>query len=57
MVLADGVTVDAEQVRGHLLPAGLARWQLPERVEVIKEVPKTSVGRFDKKVLRVRFAG
>ncbi len=47
-------TVD--QVRDHLLDSGFARWQLPERVEVIDEVPKTSVGKFDKKVLRVRFA-
>jgi acyl-CoA synthetase (AMP-forming)/AMP-acid ligase II len=26
-------------------------------VEFIDEVPKTSVGKFDKKVLRARFAG
>ncbi len=44
-------------VREHLLDHGFARWQLPERVEVIDEVPKTSVGKFDKKVLRARFGG
>jgi fatty-acyl-CoA synthase len=33
-----------------------ARWQLPDRVTFIDEVPKTSVGKFDKKVLRVRYA-
>jgi fatty-acyl-CoA synthase len=57
VVLADGATVDVEQVRDHLLDSGFAKWQLPERVEVIDEVPKTTVGKFDKKVLRGRFAG
>jgi len=28
------------------------RWQLPERWTLVPEVPKTSVGKFDKKVLR-----
>jgi fatty-acyl-CoA synthase len=57
VVLADGATVDVERVRDHLLDSGFAKWQLPERVEVIDEVPKTTVGKFDKKVLRGRFAG
>src|SRR5204862_165495 len=34
----------------------VAKWWLPDRVEFIGEVPKTSVGKFDKKVLRARFA-
>ncbi|MFX4291941.1 long-chain fatty acid--CoA ligase [Streptomyces bohaiensis] len=32
------------------------RWQLPERWATIDEVPKTSVGKFDKKLLRARHA-
>jgi fatty-acyl-CoA synthase len=32
----------------------VAKWQLPERWAFIDEVPKTSVGKFDKKVLRAR---
>jgi fatty-acyl-CoA synthase len=32
------------------------RWQLPERWALITEVPKTSVGKFDKKVLRHQYA-
>jgi fatty-acyl-CoA synthase len=32
----------------------VARWQVPERWAYIVEVPKTSVGKFDKKVLRAR---
>ncbi|MGW8378466.1 long-chain fatty acid--CoA ligase [Streptomyces sp. ODS28] len=37
---------------GERLPS----WQLPERWAVVTEVPKTSVGKFDKKVLRSRYA-
>ena len=32
----------------------MAKWWLPEQVAFIDEVPKTSVGKFDKKVLRTR---
>ena len=32
----------------------VAKWQLPERWSFIDEVPKTRVGKFDKKVLRAR---
>ena len=32
-----------------------ARWWLPDEVVFIDEIPKTSVGKFDKKVLRERF--
>jgi fatty-acyl-CoA synthase len=34
----------------------VARWWVPERWAFITEVPKTSVGKFDKKVLRAEFA-
>ena len=37
-------------LRSHL-PA----WWLPDEIVFIEEVPKTSVGKFDKKVLRERF--
>jgi fatty-acyl-CoA synthase len=33
----------------------LARWALPDAVEIVDAVPKTSVGKFDKKVLRERY--
>ncbi len=33
----------------------VVKWWLPERWTFIDEVPKTSVGKFDKKVLRARF--
>jgi fatty-acyl-CoA synthase len=51
-----GATLTVDQVRAHLQARGWARWQLPDRIEIIDEVPRTSVGKFDKKVLRARFA-
>ena len=47
--------VTASELR-EFLAARIARWQLPERWTFIDEVPKTSVGKFDKKVLRSRHA-
>ncbi len=39
----------------HLLAHGFAKWQLPERYEVIDAVPRTSTGKFWKLKLRERF--
>jgi fatty-acyl-CoA synthase len=55
VVKRDGCSLDADGVLEHLKPR-VAKWWLPDRVEFIDEVPKTSVGKFDKKVLRARFA-
>ncbi|MBA0127638.1 long-chain fatty acid--CoA ligase [Haloechinothrix sp. YIM 98757] len=44
-----------EQLR-EFLSGKVARWQLPENWAVIDEVPKTSVGKADKKRLRTAFA-
>jgi fatty-acyl-CoA synthase len=43
-----------EAIIEHLRPK-VAKWWLPDDVVFIEEVPKTSVGKFDKKVLRDRF--
>lgn len=51
-----GETVTLEQVHAHLAAQGWVRWQFPDRIEVIEQVPRTSVGKFDKKALRARFA-
>ncbi|MDX6697684.1 MAG: hypothetical protein QOE65_1081 [Solirubrobacteraceae bacterium] len=56
VVPRDGAALDADAVVGFL-DGRVAKWWLPDRVEVIEEVPKTSVGKFDKKALRARFAG
>jgi fatty-acyl-CoA synthase len=34
----------------------VARWWLPERWSFVDAIPKTSVGKFDKKVLRADYA-
>jgi len=39
----------------EFLSARVAKWQLPDEVIFIESVPKTSVGKFDKKVLREQF--
>ena len=49
-----GQTVEPTALRAHLEDK-VARWWLPERWAFIAEVPKTSVGKFDKKVLRARY--
>jgi fatty-acyl-CoA synthase len=53
VVLKKGANTTVDQLRAFL--AGrVAKWWVPERWAFIDEVPKTSVGKFDKKVLRVR---
>jgi fatty-acyl-CoA synthase len=56
VVLEEGVELTESQVLEFLAPK-VARWQLPDHVVFIDEVPKTSVGKFSKKTLRERFAG
>ncbi len=38
------------------LAGRVARWWLPERWAFVDELPKTSVGKFDKKALRAQVA-
>lgn len=57
VVLSEGSTADFESLRAFLADEGkIAKWQLPERWTIIESVPKTSVGKFDKKVLRKQYA-
>jgi fatty-acyl-CoA synthase len=51
VVVREGAHVNAEQLLAHLR-ARVAKWWLPDEFAFIAEVPKTSVGKFDKKVLR-----
>ena len=55
VVLQEGASVTPAQLH-EFLAGTLARWQLPERWAFIEAVPKTSVGKFDKKVVRQRYA-
>lgn len=53
VVCASGQEVSAGELLEYL-SEHVAKWWLPERWAFIEEVPKTSVGKFDKKVLRAR---
>ena len=55
VVLREGATATADELRDHLA-ATMARWQLPDHWAFIEAVPKTSVGKFDKKRLREEHA-
>ena len=55
VVCRQGSELGGEKLRAFLKDR-VAKWWIPERVEFISEVPKTSVGKFDKKVLRQRLA-
>jgi fatty-acyl-CoA synthase len=55
VVLREGETATEQEILDHLQPL-VAKWWMPDAVEFIDEVPKTSVGKFSKKDLRSRFA-
>ncbi|MFT4256825.1 MAG: long-chain-fatty-acid--CoA ligase [Pseudoxanthomonas sp.] len=60
VVPAPGAHVDLEGVRAHLQQfvdkGAISRYALPDEVVVIDELPRTSVGKINKKALRERFA-
>ncbi|MFJ5708911.1 MULTISPECIES: long-chain fatty acid--CoA ligase [unclassified Streptomyces] len=57
VVLKEGETADYTTLRDFLATeGGIAKWQLPERWAIVPAVPKTSVGKFDKKVIRKQYA-
>ena len=55
-MVKEGETLTEQEVLDHLTPL-VAKWWMPDAVEFIDEVPKTSVGKFSKKTLREKFAG
>jgi fatty-acyl-CoA synthase len=55
VVLREGSTAGAEDLVEHLRDR-VAKWWLPDEFAFVAEIPKTSVGKFDKKVLRSRLA-
>jgi fatty-acyl-CoA synthase len=54
VVKAEGSALTEAAVLEFIAPR-VAKWQVPDRVVFIDEVPKTSVGKFSKKTLRDRF--
>jgi fatty-acyl-CoA synthase len=53
VVPREGATVSVERLVEHLAER-VAKWWIPEEFVFIDQVPKTSVGKFDKKALRAR---
>jgi fatty-acyl-CoA synthase len=53
VVFEEGREASPQELQEHL-SSRVAKWWIPEDFAVIDEVPKTSVGKFDKKVLRKR---
>jgi fatty-acyl-CoA synthase len=55
VVLRDGADTGAPELVEHLR-GRVAKWWLPDEFAFLPEIPKTSVGKFDKKVLRGELA-
>jgi 2,3-dihydroxybenzoate-AMP ligase len=51
-----GAAVTLEEVRASMRDAGVAAFKLPERLELVAELPATKVGKIDKKALRADVA-
>lgn len=51
VVLKDGQSVTQEELQTHLLQS-FAKWQLPDSILFVPDIPKTSVGKLNKKVIR-----
>lgn len=55
VVPAPESSIDLEQIHSFLQPH-FADWWLPDAVEIVEKIPRTSTGKFKKSVLRERFA-
>jgi fatty-acyl-CoA synthase len=55
VVTEEGSDVSAEDLRTFLADK-VVRWWLPERWTFVDEIPRTSVGKYDKKTIRSRYA-
>lgn len=55
VVLRPGAEATSEELIEHLSQR-VAKWWLPDEIVFIDEIPKTGTGKFDKKVVRDRYA-
>ncbi|GIU92371.1 MAG: acyl-CoA synthetase [Acidimicrobiia bacterium] len=55
VVLRPGAQATEEELVGFLSDK-VAKWWLPDRVFFVEEIPKTGTGKFDKKLVRDRYA-
>lgn len=54
VVLRQGQNATAQELIQFLEPS-FAKWWLPDRIEFVDEIPRTSVGKFKKSVLREKY--
>lgn len=57
LVVHEGQQLDAKMLKEHLKPfvelGHINKWAIPSQIAVVTEIPKTSVGKLDKKRIRV----
>ncbi|MEA1607588.1 fatty acid--CoA ligase [Pseudomonas spirodelae] len=57
LVLREGQSLDAKGLKDHLKPfvdqGSINKWAIPSQIALVTEVPKTSVGKLDKKRIRL----
>jgi len=55
--LREGASLTLAEVNAHFIAAQVARQKIPERIEVLAELPRTPSGKVKKNELRARFGG
>jgi len=55
-VVARNAPVTLDDVREHLAGLGVAKFKWPERLEWVSELPRSNVGKLNKRLLRDRAA-
>ena len=60
LVLREGQTLDARGLKEHLKPfveqGSINKWAIPSQIALVTDIPKTSVGKLDKKRIRLDVA-
>jgi fatty-acyl-CoA synthase len=57
LVVREGHSIDARGLKEHLKPfvelGHINKWAIPTQIALVTEIPKTSVGKLDKKRIRL----
>ena len=57
LVIREGHVIGARELKEHLKPfvelGHLSKWAIPSQIALVTEIPKTSVGKLDKKRIRI----
>ncbi|MDN5697999.1 MAG: AMP-binding protein, partial [Rubrobacter sp.] len=55
VVLKEGQSAEPDDLKQHLAENGFAKWQLPDNIEFVEQIPRTATGKFLKMKLREQF--